>query len=113
MAKRRKKTDAAYSVRDAYAFDNRTCEVCGSNATHTTHELSGGPSRRIEVKQTECMLAVCHECHMKIHLFPSEYSKVTMAAIKLRRTLDKINAARVGRGMIPLDEVIAHLETLP
>jgi hypothetical protein len=41
------------------------CEVCGDEAAHAHHVLSGPDRRRHEAVDT--MLALCPECHRRIH----------------------------------------------
>jgi len=47
---------------------NHECHICGSDSELRVHHINGDASNH----DIENLLAVCHDCHMKIHHHPDE-----------------------------------------
>ena len=68
-AKRRKQNEVYSDVREKFLGNTPVCQVCQSKMASQVHHRRGRFGDRLN--EVEFFLAVCFECHIRIHMNPA------------------------------------------
>ena len=108
MRKRSKKKEKEIRetspARKLYREAHPECQVCQSNPTTEVHEIARGGCRQRSVRDADCWLAVCHECHERLGDY-SWWPIEKQVALKCRRTIESVNEVRSGLRQLTYKDV--------